>query len=33
VTRNPTLERELKVGVSYEKGREGRAVETEVELS
>src|SRR5262249_52018989 len=33
VTRNPTPEREVEVGVSYEKGREGKELETELELS
>jgi hypothetical protein len=33
VTRNPTPERELELGVEYEKGNEGKEVEAEVELS
>jgi hypothetical protein len=33
VTRKPMPERELEVSASYEKGREGRELETEVELS
>src|SRR5262249_2816243 len=33
VTRNPTPEREVEVSVSYQKGRDGKELETEAELS